>query len=286
MKKKILFITILFLIQGYFLQAQKTKNVVDTSFVKCSYQFKFVRDTVVGTQNDDKDFYVIQIGKSLTKGYWYKAFYFDSLSSTSKGKAERDRQFNESLKNMPSNPTASQIMNAIGRFNRGTFCAYLYKDYKKEKITVTDNISLHFFAYEDELDPQKWTILEDTMNILGYSCQKATCNFRGREWEAWFAPDIPINEGPWKFQGLPGLIMALNDTQSHYSFEIRGLQQIKEPIYMNINDKKVKKTNRIQFLRLLMNAEGTNLAAMDLEKAGIQYGGSKKIYDYIERDYK
>lgn len=33
--------------------------------------------------------------------------------------------------------------------------------------------------------------------------QKATCDFAGRKWIAWFTTEIPIQDGPYKFYGLP-----------------------------------------------------------------------------------
>ena len=54
--------------------------------------------------------------------------------------------------------------------------------------------------------------------MCGYVCQKATTTYGGREWTVWYTPDIPVSAGPWKFQGLPGLIMAANDSEGIFSF--------------------------------------------------------------------
>jgi GLPGLI family protein len=256
----------------------------DIAKLKCTYQFTFLADSIKMNYND-KDFYIIQIGENLTKGYFYKTFYVDSMKSTPAGNQALAEMINDRIKNAPSNPPLSYIEETVNLRSRGNFPAYLYKDYKAKKMTVTDNVSNHGFVYEDGLIPQDWTILEDTMTVLGYSCQKATCNFRGRDWEAWFAPDIPVSEGPWKFQGLPGLITKLNDTQFHYSFEMNGIQQVSEPIYIKI-EKKHQKIDRISFLRLLMNVDGVDLQAMDLANVGIKSDAEKKKYEYIEVDYK
>ena len=56
---------------------------------------------------------------------------------------------------------------------------------------------------------QNWEITEDTMTVLNYLCHKATTSFRGRDYVAWFTLDIPVNEGPWKLYGLPGLILKV-----------------------------------------------------------------------------
>jgi GLPGLI family protein len=74
----------------------------------------------------------------------------------------------------------------------------------------------------------KWEIKKDTATILSYSCQKAVTEFRGRTWEAWFTSEIPINNGPWKFGGLPGLIMKVSDSQQYFVFECTGIENLKE----------------------------------------------------------
>lgn len=60
-----------------------------------------------------------------------------------------------------------------------------------------------------------------------YTCVKATAKFRGRTYEAWFASDIPIFNGPWKFGGLPGLILSLTDSKNEYHFECIGIENLK-----------------------------------------------------------
>ena len=272
---------IFFLALGFSIPVMaKNPKPTDYSNLKCTYQFKYLKDSTTLSYSLEEP-YIALIGENLTKSYFYRTFRIDSLRSTPEGNRELTAQINELAKN-PANWNRGPTF-----LYRGDFPAYLYKDYKKEKITVTDNVSTHNFIYEDVLNPQDWVIQHDTMTILGYSCQKATCNFRGRDWVAWFAPDIPINEGPWKFQGLPGLIMKLCDTESHYSFEMAGLEQVKEPIFMNIGKRKPQKIDRIKFLKLLMNVDGSDLVAMDLANVEIQSNGSnQKKYDYIERDYK
>ena len=287
MKQIYFYFCVLFLGLSFSVNA-KVPEPIDTAKFKCVYQFKFLTDSINMTYRD-KDLYVIQIGDNFTKSYCYKTFYIDSLHNTPDGNDKLTAELNERFRNAPppSSPSyTSYVDNALDFINRGWFQFYVYKDYQKEKITVTDNISSHYFTYEDELKPQNWIILEDTINILGYSCQKAKCSFRDRDWEAWFASDIPIDEGPWKFYGLPGLIMKLEDIELHYSFKMIGLQQVNEPIYETIR-KDARKINRLSFLRLKMKVTGTDLVAMDLAKVGISsYGNEEIYYDYIERDYK
>ena len=85
--------------------------------------------------------------------------------------------------------------------------------------------------YEEKWSGQDWTLQADTASFLGHQCQKATCHWRGRDYIAWFAPDIPIRRGPWKFGGLPGLIMKVHDVDSLYVFEAVAIEKGQFPIW-------------------------------------------------------
>ena len=70
-----------------------------------------------------------------------------------------------------------------------------------------DNAGLEKYFYEEPLHEWDWEISDSTKTILGYECIEATTMFNGRKWTAWFTPEIPLDAGPWKLEGLPGLIM-------------------------------------------------------------------------------
>ena len=71
-------------------------------------------------------------------------------------------------------------------------------------------------------DIQHWKISDETKNIGNFKAQKATANFGGRHWEAWFSTELPFSEGPYKFRGLPGLILELKDSNENYLFSFVG----------------------------------------------------------------
>lgn len=79
--------------------------------------------------------------------------------------------------------------------------------------------------YTEEWPLMKWTLADEKQTILGHSCQKATCRFRGRDFEAWFATDVPIKGGPWKFGGLPGCILKVYDKDKLYVWEAVAIEQ-------------------------------------------------------------
>ena len=62
----------------------------------------------------------------------------------------------------------------------------------------------------------QWKILSEKTKIGEFEAQKAVTEFAGRKWTAWFYRGIAFQDGPYKFRGLPGLIVKLEDaTQSH-----------------------------------------------------------------------
>ena len=75
------------------------------------------------------------------------------------------------------------------------------------------------YRYTEPWPLMQWTLESEKQTICGYQCQRATCHWRGRDYEAWFTSAIPLKSGPWKFGGLPGLIMMIYDTKHLYTWE-------------------------------------------------------------------
>jgi GLPGLI family protein len=77
-------------------------------------------------------------------------------------------------------------------------------------------------AYE-KIPTIEWKIVPEYKEFLGYKCQKATCKFRGRSYYVWFTKDIPVQEGPWKLKGLPGLILEASDYTNDYTYQAKSI---------------------------------------------------------------
>ena len=80
-------------------------------------------------------------------------------------------------------------------------------------------------SYTEQYPLMKWQLANEHQTILGHKCQKATCHFRGRDFVAWFAADVPIKGGPWKFGGLPGCILKVYDTNKLYVWEAVAIEK-------------------------------------------------------------
>ena len=93
------------------------------------------------------------------------------------------------------------------------------------------------YRYTEPKAELHWTILEDTLSIGSVRCQKATVNFGNRNWIAWFAPSIPISDGPYKFCGLPGLIFRIYDAQQYWNFDLVTLNNKSTTLKINFLNK-------------------------------------------------
>lgn len=91
--------------------------------------------------------------------------------------------------------------------------SFVYRNYNKKEIVVrkVKTKLLNGVYYKDNWKDISWQLIDDFKKIENYDCQKATCNFRGRNYTVWFTTKIPINFGPWKLYGLPGLILEAYD---------------------------------------------------------------------------
>ncbi len=89
----------------------------------------------------------------------------------------------------------------------------------REKDTLYGNTEFrNKFIYKEKVPKMIWNITDKTKKIDGIKVQKATINFRGRNYIAWFAPEIPVSLGPWKLNGLPGLIIEAYDVNKELFF--------------------------------------------------------------------
>lgn len=83
----------------------------------------------------------------------------------------------------------------------------LWTDLINKKLTESNRCLLNNVFYTESIPHIKWTFVDTTKIYENHLCKKATTEFRGRKWIAWYTDDIPVSHGPWKLQGLPGLIL-------------------------------------------------------------------------------
>lgn len=151
------------------------------------------------------------------------SLYCDSLTSTPEGK-KRLSEIQLAAWMTQSPDGGITIDMTRGNAPRKTIYTYVVKDFSTDAMTVFDKYGDEECRYIEPLSEMKWTINDDSVhNILGYECVMATTDYHGRHWVAWFTPEIPVSDGPWKFQGLPGLILSVENSPGFY-FEASGIE--------------------------------------------------------------
>jgi len=196
---------------------QTVKNeTLDNGVLRVFYETKSVRDATK-PEMTDADFLVLEIGEKGISRY-----YSDNRRRT-------DSIMNELMKGGGPVRFDQNTLSNSGITSAGD-SKEIFKNYPSGKITVTDRIANSDYLYEEDRINFQWQIESETREILSYTCQKAVTDFRGRHYEAWFAPDLPINDGPWKFSGLPGLILTVEDSDKNFIFYAVGIENFNRPV--------------------------------------------------------
>ena len=108
---------------------------------------------------------------------------------------------------------------------------------KQKDISYFESVGFSLFYYKDPVI-NDWELINETKTISNWVCQKASVHFRGRKWIAWYSTEIPLQYGPYKFSGLPGLIVKISDENEEYDFELvesKSLGKDKGKIYLKEN---------------------------------------------------
>lgn len=109
------------------------------------------------------------------------------------------------------------------------FSEKIDKFYPDMKVLYIERVANGFtpisIGYSENLKFD-WKILNEKEKIGTYDTQKATADFGGRKWTAWFTLDLPFQDGPYKFHGLPGLIVKIEDSEKNYSWILQGNKKV------------------------------------------------------------
>ncbi len=256
-----------------------TASSAQIADIMVSYDAYF--QNVDNGKSDEKNQYILLANSTESKFYSPMTEYIDSLKSTSKGEALIKNQTNIAL--------GTGKLEAMPQKD-GSY--YIVKSFNDHNMRSYDSTGIELFYYDESPDDCEWEISDSTRNVLGYECTKATSNYHGRKWEAWFSPEIPINNGPWKLNGLPGLILAASTEGGEYSFIATGLEKTNKPIKPIFNSKIYEKTDRISFLkskRSLIDNPGAQINAQlgvaiprEIQERLFKKDSS---FDLIETDY-
>lgn len=175
-----------------------------------SYQYQFVKDTL-NKQEITKELMNLDIVKEGSVFYSRDVYVSDSIMNA---------YFENQIKTTGSMNVDAKIMSQ----RKGSVKYKILKKYPDFKIFSSLNIGIDSYKVADDRKIV-WKILPDQQKIGEFNAQKATTEFAGRQWVAWFSTELPFQDGPYKFHGLPGLIVKLEDHTKTHQFELIGVSK-------------------------------------------------------------
>jgi GLPGLI family protein len=226
------------------------KTVLDKINYHITYELTFQPSTdTVATSNEKM---MLLVGDSTSLFFSKNAFVRDSIMASFKSdKAD-----------------ISQMMAAMKSAPKSIFSYEIIKWSNSQKVTYQEKVFMDKLAYEEDLPAVKWNITNETATKADYPCQKATTTYGGRDYEAWFSFQIPIQDGPYKFSGLPGLIVDMYDSEDQYHFTLAGLEkatlgeiEVSEKNLLNVSKSKFTemKTDFTENPFKMINASGGSI---------------------------
>lgn len=256
-----------------FLPSKALTQTRDSSYLECVYDYRYIRDTSAVMETDfhlatgekqsvSADSLLLQIGTKASRYYTFRTFYRDSVLASGTTSVSDLINNKKMIKGESLAPTISGVDFMV------------YKDKVERKVITTDEFGPSAYKLTEDTPDFGWKISTgDMKEVLGFQCMKATCSFRGREYEAWFTMELPISDGPWKFCGLPGLIMEVYDIPRQYRYCIIGIRKVTREI-------KLPKANYIDvslndFLDMARKAEENIGALMSASSGPVIYLDSK-----------
>lgn len=282
----ITFIT-LCLVLGLSAKSKKTREDYPRAELKVSYDYRnqFVRgeegiiDRVIPM--------LLLVNSTSSKYYNPTTESKDSLQSTPSGRA-KDNQILSALVKRYLDGDKSAMDGYAYKTQ-----LYVFKDRSKEAVTVYDYAGMtEYGKYSEPMSEMVWQICDSAKTVLGYECIMATTDYHGRKWTAWFSPEIPVPDGPWKFQGLPGLILEASEPSGVHVFTATGLEQSDmEMVPMIYTYHNYDSMPRLEMLRSLRQYRDHG-NSMTHASIGLDLGPDTPLtqeqmkYDFLETDYR
>lgn len=187
-----------------------------------------------------KELDILSVGKSISTFQSYEQLQKDSVFSTA---SEDQKKYG----------TVINIDHYMKNRVRHSF--KVSKNYQSKEVFYKDILGDQISIEYQEKEKVVWKLSPAKDSISGYPCQEATANFGGRLWHAWFTTKIPIQDGPYKFWGLPGLIVQIEDEKREFSWKLVGnttinIQNLYGDNMMDYQGFKLTKTTKENFLKL------------------------------------
>jgi GLPGLI family protein len=222
---------VVFLIVSQCLELKAQEKTV----LNIAYDFSYKRD-LADTANPYKAEMVLSTGTLNSRYTTRDLFNRNSAAAVKKNKQQEERA-NASGGGSTAVAVGGPLLIVS---NAGTLInEEIFINKSKSTLQTAGRIGFKNYHFIVSLPGINWKLSNETKVVLGYNCQKATGDFGGRTFETWFTSELPYAFGPWKLNGLPGLILAANDTKNELSFVAREITKNEDPeelvtSYMNL----------------------------------------------------
>ncbi|RZJ93255.1 MAG: GLPGLI family protein [Hymenobacter sp.] len=265
------YLLILLILSSHTLRGQELypkNSKIPVANILCWYKLTFVADSI--NRVEKTEYMRLYCANNFSRFISDGAYRFDSLVTIAD--AQGVGAINEDF----DNKLVQIVTNHRTRFNFD-----IYKS--QSNIIYYERLLTSLFFYQERL-PANWVISPSKMEINGYACQLATTAYAGRKYEAWFTRAIPLAEGPYKFSGLPGLIIKVYDTRKQYQFELSKLDHLKVGMPIILPNRLAKQTTKQQLSKAKqdMKLNLPNIIASATQ--GLTDDAKRTIRDKSKRD--
>ncbi|HLS30410.1 MAG TPA: GLPGLI family protein [Flavobacteriaceae bacterium] len=137
----------------------------------------------------------------------------------------------------------------------------MFTNLETGEVKVLQHFGDKDYVYSESQPVVNWEMTDKTKESMGYQTQMAKTHFAGRSYEAWFTMEIPVPAGPYVFNGLPGLIVELYDTENHYHFMMQSIEKLEEPKVWELP--KSKKLSKEKVVKLQKKIDDNALKSSD-----------------------
>lgn len=163
---------------------------------------------------------------------------------------------------------------------------FLLKNKETNQLTYNERIFTDRYYYYEPIPDIQWVLSTDTMTIRNLLCRKASATFRGREWTVWYTEEIPYHDGPWKFGGLPGLILQAESKDGEHFISAYIIKEKGTPILHDLFTSAFR-TNRERFNKEKKNYKtdvGRYIQSSHLVETDAPIQTRRMFYSPIEKE--
>ena len=242
-------------------------NTLDTSVMECIYNYRIIDHSI----GDMREYYaILEIGDTVSKFESYGSYRLDSVLV---GKQQM---------------TNGEFFKTYNMY-RPDFKEFLLENANTKRLSYYGKVSIDSYTYQEDIPQIDWVLSDSTKMICGFLCHQATAVFRGRNWIVWFC-DIPKSVGPWKLNGLPGLILEAQSEDKEHTFTAISVRKSSSPII--VRDTEYFKTTRELFNKAVADYKSdptkswknSPLAPKDMNGKTMPIPKRKLFYNPLEKE--